>query len=235
MHSPGQVVILLGPPGSGKGTQGALLASLKGIPEISTGEILRRECRSGTKLGGLIQNLLSSGQLVPDDMVNQVVANRLRQPDCCHGCILDGYPRTVSQARFLDSLLAELDMAQPIALDFHLDCEEIVARLSRRYYCPECGRTFALGARQRAAGKLCDQDGSQLLRRADDNPTSIRERLRLYQANASDVVNYYRQKTYHEIPATRPVEEITEHLLGILDVGLRPVLGTRSNRQAALA
>lgn len=232
--SRGQVIILLGPPGSGKGTQGALLASLMEIPEVSTGEMLRRECHSGTNLGAVIGHLLSSGQLVPDDLVNQVVANRLCRGDCEVGCILDGYPRTVSQAQFLDGLLEELNMAPPIALDFQVDCDEIVSRLSRRYYCAVCGRTSSttsLGT----AELICDQDGSQLLRRTDDNPASIRERLRLYEANAAAVVAYYRQKKYYEISASRPISEISHQVRGILQKVLTPVLNANPGQLSALA
>jgi adenylate kinase len=235
MHSPGQVVILLGPPGSGKGTQAALLASIAGIPQISTGEMLRRECRSGTRLGDTIQDLLSSGQLVPDELVNQVVVHRLRGRDCQNGCILDGYPRTVSQACYLDSLLTELDMAPPIALDFHLDCEEIVSRLSRRYHCTVCGRSFSIRTTAGSHEMRCDSDGSELIRRVDDNPTSIRERLRVYEANAAGVVHYYRQRVYHRICATRPVDEISEQLIGILDAVLTPVRKNSNTAVPALA
>lgn len=235
MHSTGQVVILLGPPGSGKGTQGALLASTLRLPEISTGEMLRRESQSGTKLGNAIRNLLAAGQLVSDDLVNRAIANRLGLSDCKNGCILDGYPRTVSQARFLDGLLAELEMASPIALDFHVDCEEIVARLSRRYNCGVCGRSYSIDTEARDAALLCERDGSPLSRRADDNPTTIRERLRLYEANAADVVAYYRQKAYHRISATRPVPDIFEQVITILDAVLTPVPETGPTGCAALA
>ena len=216
MHSRPQVVILLGPPGSGKGTQGAVLASNVGIPVISTGEMLRREARSGTRLGNVIQRLLTAGQLVSDDLVNQAVANRLRLSDCQDGCILDGYPRTVSQAHFLDSLLAELDMAPPIALDFHLDADEVVARLSCRFNCASCGRIYSISNDADLAALRCERDGSPLFRRSDDNPVSIRERLRLHQANAQDVVTYYRSQAYYQISASRSVAEVSQQITGIL-------------------
>jgi adenylate kinase len=235
MRSPGTVIVLLGPPGSGKGTQSALLASAAGIPEISTGEMLRRECRSGSKLGKAIEGLLAAGQLVSDDLVNQVVAKRLRRGDCKTGCILDGYPRTVRQAQFLDDLLRELKLGTPIALDFQVDPEEIVARLSQRHYCAQCGRTFSMPQAAGAARMVCDRDGSALLRRPDDNPESIRERMRLYQANAAGVVDYYRQKEYCPIYATRPVSEISHQLIGILQAMHAPPFEGRSACVPALA
>lgn len=235
MYSPGKVIVLLGPPGSGKGTQSALLASSAGIPEISTGEILRRECRSRTKLGVAIQGLLAAGQLVSDDLVNQVVAKRLHRSDCKNGCILDGYPRTVAQARFLDGLLHDLKMGTPVAVDFQVDCEEIVARLSRRHYCAECGRTFSMEHAADASDLVCDRDGTPLLRRPDDNPISIRERMRLYQENAADVVEYYRQQVYRPIYATRPVDEISSQLMGILKSLPAPFIPTSTSRVPVLA
>jgi adenylate kinase len=234
MRTPGSVIVLLGPPGSGKGTQSALLASAAGIPEISTGEMQRRECRSGSKLGKAIEGLLAAGQLVSDDLVNQVVAKRLRRSDCRKGCILDGYPRTVRQARFLDDLLSELKLGTPVALDFQVDTEEIVARLSRRHYCAQCGRTFSMQEGVGAA-MVCDRDGSVLLRRPDDNPASIRERMRLYHANAANVVDFYRRKQYRPISATRPVSEISDQLIGILHAMQAPLFERPSVCMPALA
>lgn len=235
MRSLGQIVILLGPPGSGKGTQGARLAAQVGIPEISTGEMLRKECQTGSTLGRAIERLLSAGQLVPDELVNRVVANRLRRRDCRKGCILDGYPRTVAQARFLDSILAKLNMASPIALDFQLDPEEIVERLSRRYHCTVCGRTYSLHHAGNGAEMICEQDGSELQRRTDDHPSTIRERLRVYEENAAEVVSYYRGRDYYRICATRAIDEISRELTGILDTALAPVLQSRTNSVPALA
>lgn len=235
MHSPRQVIVLLGPPGSGKGTQGGLLSAIRGIPEISTGDMLRREAQSGTKLGKMIQDLLAGGRLVPDDLVNQAVANRLRQPDCQNGCILDGYPRTVSQARFLDGLLTQLDMAPPVALGFQVNCEEVIARLSRRYNCPACRRSYSVKDGETTT-LLCEHDGSPLFRRADDNPASIRERLRLYQVNSASLVNYYRQRNvYHCISAAQSPAEVFEQINNVLDAVLMPLPGSTSTGMAALA
>ncbi len=235
MRSLGKVIILLGPPGSGKGTQGAMLASRTGIPEISTGEILRRESQSGSTLGSKIHGLLSGGQLVPDHLVNQVAARRLESHDCRSGCILDGYPRTLSQAEFLDDLLLRLDLSPPTVLDFTIDCEEIVSRLSRRYHCVRCGRIFSIDQHAGPAELVCDLDGCELIRRADDNPASIRERLRLHQANASEVVRHYQGANYHRISGTRPVHEIAAQLISILGAAGAPRFDLGSTSVAALA
>lgn len=127
-----KVIILLGPPGCGKGTQAARLSACLRVPAISTGEILRQECQSGSALGQAVEAILRSGQLVGDSLMNQVVASRLGQVDCVGGCILDGYPRTAAQARFLDRLLRRLRMPSPVVLEFFLPAEEIVKRLSIR-------------------------------------------------------------------------------------------------------
>jgi adenylate kinase len=217
MYSSGKVIIFLGPPGSGKGTQAARISSTLDVPAISTGEMLRRECHSGSQLGTLVQTVLASGQLVSDSLVNQVVASRLSQHDCSHGCILDGYPRTVSQARFLDTLLAGLKMPRPIVFDFDVQSEELVARLSRRRQCPECGRIFSLDGCEISAELFCDRDGARLVQRNDDNPASVRERLRLYTQNARELARYYGSKDYYRISATRNPAEISGELLSILE------------------
>lgn len=132
MYASGNLIVLLGPPGAGKGTQAVRLSAMLGVPAISTGEMLRRECESGSALGKVVRGVLDSGQLVSDDLMNRVIASRLRECDCENGCILDGYPRTVSQARFLDRFLQQANLPRPIVLDFEVETEEVVARLSMR-------------------------------------------------------------------------------------------------------
>jgi len=215
-HAQIPTVIFLGPPGSGKGTQAARLSNELGIPAISTGEMLRRECRSGSPLGRAVQSILSSGQLVSDELMNQVVASRLRERDCRAGCILDGYPRTVAQARFLDTLLGGLQMRRPIVFDFEISCEEIVGRLSRRRQCAECGRIFSVEPEKAAEKLTCERDGSPLVERADDNPDTVRERLRQHERNAAELVHYYRDQDYHRICATRGADEICDELLNLV-------------------
>lgn len=216
MSAQEKVIVFLGPPGSGKGTQAARLSSALNLPAISTGEMLRRECQSGSSLGKVVKTVLASGQLVSDDLINRVVAHRLRQRDCNDGCILDGYPRTLAQARFLDRFLAKRRMARPVVFDFKIEIEEVVARLSSRLQCADCGRIFSVNGNSNAAELRCDRDGSELIQRADDNPETIRERLKLYEQNAGELVRYYASKDYHRIYATRTLEEISDDLLGVL-------------------
>ena len=141
-YTHGSIVIFLGPPGCGKGTQAARLSSELQIPAISTGEILRQACESGSELGKTVRSVLESGQLVSDELMNQVVSQRLLADDCQDGCILDGYPRTVPQARFLSGWLQSHRMRAPLVVDFSLDDFEIVNRLSRRRLCGQCGRVY---------------------------------------------------------------------------------------------
>ena len=216
MLTESQAIVFLGPPGSGKGTQAARLSVALNIPAISTGDMLRRECHSGSPLGEAVKSILASGRLVSDDVMNQVVSNRLRHCDCQSGCILDGYPRTLSQARHLDSLLKNLNKQRPVVFDFQISSEEIVSRLSCRRQCVQCGQTVSVNGETDGTDLLCDRDGSPLIRRSDDNPASIRERLRLYQRNANQLLRYYRNQNYHRICATRSADQVCEELLNVL-------------------
>lgn len=215
-HTRCQFVIFLGPPGSGKGTQAARLSAELLIPAISTGDLLRREIRSGSTLGRRVQGVLDSGRLVGDDLMNQVVASRLREQDCHSGCILDGYPRTLSQARFLDGLLIEWQKPRPVVFDFEVSCDEIIARLSCRRVCSECGRIFSIERDTNPAGAVCERDGSALVQRSDDQPGTVRERLRQYERNAAELARYYRDQDCHRICATRSPEDICDELLNVL-------------------
>lgn len=239
-HPQAKAIILVGPPGSGKGTQAAQVSPALGIPTISTGEILRRECQSGSALGSAVQAILSSGQLVCDDLMNQVISSRLREADCQRGFILDGYPRTVSQARFLDRLLSELNIPRPVVFHFDISHREVVLRLTRRLQCAECGRIFSMSASFKGDSSdresLCDRDGSKLVHRSDDNADSIRERLRLYAENASRLMAYYRGRRYHRICANRAPEEVSNELLTILRPdSTAPVLAARTRAASQLS
>ena len=212
MHAHCQVILFLGPPGSGKGTQAARLSAALDIPAISTGDMLRRECQSGSSLGNAVRAILDSGRLVGDKLMNQVVANRLRHRDCESGCILDGYPRTLNQARFLSSLLADMGMPQPIVFDFDVSADEIIARLGKRRQCPTCARIYSVDGNPMHAPLRCEQDGSELVQRNDDQPGVIRERLRLHSEHSAQLIAYYRGSRYYRIPAGRSPEEITAEL-----------------------
>ncbi len=178
--------------------------------------MLRRECLSGSHLGRSVQSILEAGQLVSDALINEVVARRLRQSDCNGGYILDGYPRTVSQAHYLDTLLGELGMPNPVIFDFKISAEDIVTRLGRRRQCMQCGAISSIDGNSNGAEFFCERDGGELIQRPDDNPTSIRERLRVYERNAGELVRYYAKRNYHRIPAARRPGAILNDLLARL-------------------
>jgi adenylate kinase len=210
MQRSGTVIVILGGPGAGKGTQAHRLSSALGIPTVSTGEMMRHESRSGSPLGAHLQRLLTAGQLVNDELIEELVSQRLAQPDCARGCILDGFPRTGSQARFLDHLLAELRFDPPIVFDLTIAPEELMARLSSRRQCPTCDRTFHVA---RGASGNCPHDGAALVFRTDDQPVTIRRRLQIHADHTTEIVRYYQPRGYHSIDASQPVEEITRGLL----------------------
>src|SRR4051812_8975763 len=170
-------VVLLGLPGSGKGTQASRLADVLGIPAISTGEILRRECASGSDLGKSVRALIASGHLVGDELINAMVIKRLVAEDCSSGFLLDGYPRTVSQARFLEQWLASRGLLELLVVYLDISPDEVVTRLSRRLSCPTCGRSFSSAD----SVTLCDRDDTPLVHRVDDASEALEERFREYE------------------------------------------------------
>jgi adenylate kinase len=161
-----------------------------------------------------VESVIASGQLVSDDLINRVVAERLRHTDCRSGCILDGYPRTASQACFLEALLQRLNLSQPVVFNFDLAVENVVDRLGSRRQCPVCGSIF--NVKQDAKQVRCERDGSPLIQRADDNPSAIRQRLELYRKTSADLIDFYRSQNYHEISASRTPDEVFDELTGRL-------------------
>ena len=188
-------LILFGPPGSGKGTQAKLLKQVLQVAHISTGDMLRERVASGDSLGVQVASLMQSGGLVPDEVVNLMVSDRITYPDCSRGFILDGYPRTVSQARLLAGLL---DGHRVRAMVVHLivDYNVIVARLSGRRQCLTCGALYSVASNAPTVSAVCDYDGSQLVVREDDREDVVRERLRAYERQTVPVLETLRQIGY---------------------------------------
>jgi adenylate kinase len=209
----GSVIVLLGPPGAGKGTQAERLSSSLRIPAISTGDILRQECRSGSALGLEVQSLMETGQLVKDELVQEVVAHRLAQPDCAQGCILDGFPRTAAQARFLDRFLAGSALTAPVVFDLAITPQVLIDRLSSRRQCPMCARTYNTAP---GGSNRCSHDATELIVRNDDQPATIRRRLDIYADNTSEIVRFYQNRGYHRLDASQPVEKVTGRLMTLL-------------------
>jgi adenylate kinase len=211
------VLLLFGPPGSGKGTQARLITNWLGIPAISTGDMLRAEIQAGTPLGTAAKSIMASGGLVGDDLVNEMLAHRLLQPDCNAGFLLDGYPRTVEQAEFLDRLLCSRGFPKPVILHLDVPMDALVGRMSSRRQCPTCKRIYNLLHQPPLVNGICDDDGSTLITRKDDQEDVVRERLRTYDAVTRPVLAHYQDRNYHQIRGDRSPSYIFEEITGILE------------------
>jgi adenylate kinase len=202
------VVLLFGPPGCGKGTQAAYLADRFQIPTISTGEMFRAECKAGTPLGKMACEILARGELVPDEIVNGIVANRIARSDCGHGFLLDGYPRTVPQAAHFRRLLAERGLPAPVVVHLEVPAGSLVARLTARRQCPKCLRIYNLLSQPPGRDGYCDADGQRLITRDDDREEVIRERLRAYQELTGPVLEWYGASVVRTVNGCAPADEV---------------------------
>ncbi|MDX2150473.1 MAG: nucleoside monophosphate kinase [Bryobacteraceae bacterium] len=211
------VLLLFGPPGSGKGTQSASLGRWLQIPVVSTGHLLRSEVEEGTPLGLVAKDLLARGALVGDAVMNDMIAARLRRPDCGNGVILDGYPRTRQQAEYLDQLLPERGLPEPLVLHFDAPDPVLVTRLATRLSCPACGRVY--NVKQRAPKRLgyCDQEGVALVSRSDDQYGVVVERLRTYREQTAPLIDFYRGRRLFQVNADRGPDEVLDELKGAVD------------------
>jgi adenylate kinase len=212
------IIVLIGPPGCGKGTQAAVLSELLNIPVISTGTILRAECESGTPLGNAVKATLSRGELVSDAVMNQVVAGWIARPQCENGFLLDGYPRTVPQAMFLDDTLESLGKPQPTVIQIDVPAKVLVERITGRRQCPSCARIYHLRHNPPVRDGICDHDGMPLKRRADDTKAVIHERLRRYEEATAPLIEYYREMDFHSVDGSdnpAVVLEAIEAALGL--------------------
>jgi adenylate kinase len=185
-------LILFGAPGSGKGTQAKLLKQSLGLPHISTGDMLRERVARRDELGLQVESILQSGGLVPDVTVNKLVADRVEQPDCKPGFILDGYPRTVSQAEILAAEVLTSRGIRTVVVYLKVDYNVIVARLAGRRQCPVCGALYSLSPNAPTVSEVCDYDGSKLVVRDDDREEVVTERLKAYDRQTAPVLEYFR-------------------------------------------
>lgn len=208
-------VVLLGPPGGGKGTQGELIEKKYGFPKISTGDLLRREVQEKTTLGEMAKAKMNQGELVNDDIVIEMIKHKIFQLDCKRGYILDGFPRNVGQARRLE----EIEEKRPeIVIDIHLSEQALIRRLSARRICSSCGAIYNLLARNPRKERTCDICGSELIQREDDVPEVIKERLKVYHEQTEALIDYYsRKKVYFRIDGEGKIETISDNIYSILD------------------
>jgi adenylate kinase len=210
-------VVLVGPPGAGKGTQAQFLASHLSIPKISTGDIFRDNVSHGTALGRRAQKYMERGDLVPDEVTIAMVTDRLADDDTQAGFLLDGFPRNLPQAETLKKMLASWDTRLDVVLELVVDDDEVVRRLSGRRGCRRCGRIWHVVFDPPVELGICDDCGGQLVQRDDDREETIRHRLEVYQLQTTPLVSFYADEgTLLGLDATGPVDEITERALSAL-------------------
>jgi adenylate kinase len=211
-------LVLLGPPGAGKGTQGVFLGERYGIPQISTGEILRDHVQRGSRLGIRARSFMDRGEYVPDDVVVSMVMDRLDDPDADKGFILDGFPRTVAQAEALERALEASNDPLTAVLKFSVGGELAVRRLIGRYTCPNCGRTYHMEYKPPAEDELCDICGATLERRADDDELTARRRLAVYREQASPLERFYAERDLlHQVDAEASPDEVIARTIDVLE------------------
>lgn len=210
-------LVLLGPPGAGKGTQATQLADRFGIPQISTGDILREQVQENTMLGVRARTFMDRGEYVPDEVVVEMVMDRLQEPDAEKGFILDGFPRTVPQAEALDAALTEAGRPISAVLTFSIADEMAVRRLTARWTCPNCKRTYNMEFKPPAEEGICDYCGHELERRADDDELTVRRRIEVYREQTAQLERFYRDRgLLREVDAQAPEAEVTERTMTIL-------------------
>jgi adenylate kinase len=210
-------LVLVGPPGAGKGTQAQFIASHFAVPKISTGDIFRTNVSDGTDLGLEARKYMDAGDLVPDEVTIGMVKDRLSHDDTSEGFLLDGFPRTVQQAVVLDDMLAVHGVGLDVVLELVVDDEEVVRRLSGRRTCRRCGHVWHLDFDPPATEGICDRCGGELFQRDDDSELTIRHRLEVYADQTSPLIGYYGDRgLLSGVDATGPVEDVTERAINAL-------------------
>ena len=210
-------LVLVGPPGAGKGTQAQFIAQHAGVPNISTGDIFRTNVTSGTELGLRAKQFMDRGDLVPDDVTIEMVRARLAEPDTKPGFLLDGFPRTVPQAEVLEDMLREQGTKLDVVLELVVDNDEVVRRLSGRRTCRSCNRIWHVDFDPPVTEGVCDVDGGELYQRADDEPDTVQNRLGVYDRQTAPLVEHYaRRGLLIGLDATGPVDDVTERAVDAL-------------------
>jgi adenylate kinase len=210
-------LVLVGPPGAGKGTQAEFIAETFKIPKISTGDIFRANVSGATELGKLAKSYMDAGDLVPDEVTIAMVRDRLGEPDANHGFLLDGFPRNVAQAYELDAILNDLGNSLNVVLELVIDHDEVVRRLSGRRTCSTCGHVWHVDFDPPTVEGICDKDSGPLFQREDDKAETVRHRLEVYAEQTAPLIEFY--ATRHQlvgIDAIGPVVEVTERAIDIL-------------------
>ena len=210
-------LILMGPPGAGKGTQAANLVKKFGIPHISTGDMFRAAVAEGTELGKQAKACMDAGKLVPDDVTIGIVRERLSKDDCKKGFILDGFPRTVEQADALNKILDELGLQLTRVLNIHVPAEDLIERAVGRRICKGCGATYHVKFNPTKVEGTCDNCGGELYQRKDDNEATMKNRLGVYEASTKPLIDYYSKAgLYTQIDGRQSIEKVTDDLSRVL-------------------
>lgn len=211
-------ILLMGPPGAGKGTQAVKLVERYKIPQISTGDMFRAAVKEGTELGKKAKACMDAGTLVPDEVTVGIVRERLAKEDCAGGFILDGFPRTVEQAEALEKILEELNLKLTKVLNIRVPAEYLIERAVGRRICKTCGSTYHVKFNAPKVEDTCDNCGGKLYQRADDNEETMKNRLRVYEESTRPLIEYYEKAgVYAEVDGRQPIEKVTEELENVLN------------------
>lgn len=213
-------LILLGPPGAGKGTQAKRVIEEFDIPHISTGDIFRKNIKEKTELGQKVEGLLAEGKLVPDELTIEIVWDRLDQEDCKNGFLLDGFPRTIPQAEALDEGLAKRGLKLDRVLNIYVDKDSLVKRLSGRRVCPNCGASYHIDNNPPKVEGICDVCQTPVIQREDDKEQTVLDRIKVYDSQTKPLVDFYnKQDLVFTVDGTLPIDEITNKLVTELKKG----------------
>jgi adenylate kinase len=211
-------LILLGPPMSGKGTQAARLSRSLGVPQVSSGDLFRFNIKNRTELGKQAKAFIDRGDLVPDEITIGMVAQRLNEPDCAGGAILDGFPRTIPQARELDRILNELGASLTGVLSVSVPEDILVERASGRRICRICGKSYHLTFKPPEREGVCDVDGGEIYQRLDDLPETVRQRLAVYQVQTSPLIDFYRERgVLEQLDGNQPIGQVAAEIENVVD------------------
>lgn len=202
-------IVLMGPPGAGKGTQAEKLTKEFALIHVSTGDIFRNAVKEGTEMGRKAKEYMDKGELVPDEIVLGIVKERLSKPDCEDGVLLDGFPRTIEQAEALDEVLEDLKMKTDAVINIDVNEEELIARLTGRRVCRNCGATYHIKFNPPKVRNICDHCSGELYQRSDDTIDTVKERLNVYNKQTLPMVDYYERKgLYKSADGSRPIDQV---------------------------
>jgi len=210
-------IIMLGAPGAGKGTQADKICAKYDIPHISTGDIFRANIKNNTELGQKAKSYMDKGELVPDELVVDLVVDRIKADDCTNGYVLDGFPRTIPQAEALDAALAAINDKVDYAINVEVPDENIINRMSGRRACVACGATYHIVHIPTKVDGVCDKCGAELILRDDDKPETVKNRLNVYHEQTQPLIDYYTAKNVlHEVDGTKAMEDVFSSIVSIL-------------------